>query len=106
HLVTTKISIRNLPVIHSPEYILNTSVIVGYAPIYDFSPILIKPGEIVNATVYFQNRSTINFETTNISEGTLSVNITTPNENATSLLNLKPINTSTTLSSLFPPWGK
>ncbi|MHA1512635.1 MAG: hypothetical protein ACTSRJ_01045 [Candidatus Hodarchaeales archaeon] len=96
HFVTNKISIRNLPVIHSPEYLLNTSVIVGYDLIYDFTPFLIKPGEIVNATVYFQNRSTINFETTNITEGTLSVNITTPNDNTTELLSPTPINISTT----------
>ncbi|MHA1444030.1 MAG: hypothetical protein ACTSR4_04700, partial [Candidatus Hodarchaeales archaeon] len=78
------------------ESILNTSVIVGYDLIYDFTPFLIKPGEIVNATVYFQNRSTINFETTNITEGTLSVNITTPNDNTTELLSPTPINISTT----------
>ena len=96
HSVTNKISIRNLPVIQTPEYQLNTSIIVGYAPKYDFTPSLIKPGEIVNATVYFQNRSTINFETTNISEGTLSVSISSPNDNITDLLNLKPINISTT----------
>jgi len=96
HHVTNRISIRNLPVINTPEYLLNTSVIVGYAPKYDFTPSLIKPGEIVNATVYFQNRSTFTFETTNITEGTLSVNITSPNDKITNLTYLEPINISTT----------
>jgi hypothetical protein len=95
HFVTNKISIRKLPIISSPEYLLNTSVFVGYAPKYDFTPALIKPGDIVNATVYYQNRSTLTYEPTNISEGVLSVNITSPNDNLINLLNLEPINIST-----------
>ncbi|MHA1947695.1 MAG: hypothetical protein ACW97W_16445 [Candidatus Hodarchaeales archaeon] len=96
HFVTNKISIRNLPIIPSPEYLLNTSVIVGYAPRYDLTPALIKPGDIVNATVYYQNRSTLTYESTNISEGDLSVSITSPNDKLTNLLDLEPINISTT----------
>ncbi len=96
HFVSNKISIRNLPIIPSPEYLLNTTVIVGYAPKYDFTPSLIKPGDIVNATVYYQNRSTLTYESTNISEGVLTVSIISPNDILTNLLDLEPINISTT----------
>ncbi len=96
HKVVNHLSIRNLPVIRSPVYLKNSTVMVGYAPRYDFGTTLIKPGVTLNATVYYQNRSVITYETLNITTGSLSANITSPNSETSILLVYEPLNQTTT----------
>jgi hypothetical protein len=92
HQIINHLSIRNFPVIQSPVYLLNSTIVVGYAPQYDFGSALIKPGLTVNATVYFQNRSVNTYEIANITSGSLSANITSPNDQIDNLLTYEPMN--------------
>ena len=95
HVITHKISVRNLPIIESPEYFLNSTIFVGYASYYDITPALIKPGTMVNATIFYQNRSVTSYSTHNITSGNVSVSLTSPNNQTTSLLTFESINTTT-----------
>ncbi len=95
HKIVNHLSIRNFPVIRSPVYLQNSTVIVGYAPKYDFGTTLIQPGVTVNATVYYQNRSVNTYETINITIGSLTVNITSPSDQISNLLTYQPMNQST-----------
>lgn len=94
HLLTNILSIRNLPVIRTPEYNLTTSLFVGYEPKIDFDPFLIKPGDNVNSTIFYQNRSTLTYSTQNITIGSLSINITSPINRTDFLYSFIPINTT------------
>ncbi len=96
HQIVNHLSIRNFPVIRSPVYLQNSTVIVGYAPIYDFAPTLIKPGDTLNGTIYYQNRSVITYETINVTTGSLSANITSPDDQIVNLLLYEPLNATTT----------
>ncbi|MHA2108584.1 MAG: hypothetical protein ACW99R_12810 [Candidatus Hodarchaeales archaeon] len=95
HKIVNHLSIRNFPVIQSPVYLQNSTIIVGYAPMYDFGTTLIKPGFTVNATIYYQNRSVITYETLNVTEGSLSANLTSPNSQVVNLLSHEPLNITT-----------
>ncbi len=94
HRLTNMLSIRNLPIIRKPEYNLTDSLFVGYEPKINFDPFLIKPGDSVNTTIYYQNRSTLTYSTQNITIGSLSVNITSPMNRTSFLFSFLPLNTT------------
>jgi hypothetical protein len=94
HTAFFNISIRDLAVFNSPNYIINTSIKVGYAPNYHIVPTLIKPGTTLNTTVYYQNRSTLSYSTTNITTGNLSAHITSPDDQTTDLLIFEGVNST------------
>ncbi|MHA2052519.1 MAG: hypothetical protein ACW99F_02875 [Candidatus Hodarchaeales archaeon] len=92
HDISINLSVRKLPVFDSPNYTLNSTITVGYAPKYHLVPSLIKPGTTLNATVYYQNRSTISYSPVNITEGNLTTNLTSPNNQVTEILTFEPVN--------------
>jgi hypothetical protein len=92
HTIINRISIRNLPVFTAPEYLLNSSIFVGYAPSYDFTPMFIQPGSIVNSTIFYQNRSLISNSINNITVGNLTASLTSPSGQSSDLFSYKPIN--------------
>ncbi|MFX0207397.1 MAG: hypothetical protein ACFFDT_15520, partial [Candidatus Hodarchaeota archaeon] len=94
HKLTNIISIRNLPLIQSPVYYLNSTLYVGYANEVKFDSAVIKPGDNINVTIFFQNRSVITYSKQNITEGTVNVNLRSPNKENFIWFDLKPINTT------------
>ena len=59
-----------------------------------FDPALIKPGENITVTIFYQNRSVLTYSTLNITDGNVSAYLTSPNGNNETWFNLKPINSS------------
>ncbi|MHA2245964.1 MAG: prenyltransferase/squalene oxidase repeat-containing protein [Candidatus Hodarchaeales archaeon] len=93
HRLTNIISIRNLPFIHSPVFLYNSTLFVGYANEVKFDPTVIKPGDNVNTTIFYQNRSVLTYSILNITDGNVSAYLKSPNsENY--IWDLEPINTT------------
>ncbi|MFW9854005.1 MAG: hypothetical protein ACFFFG_03065 [Candidatus Thorarchaeota archaeon] len=106
HRLINMISIRDLPIIRAPTYLLNTSVFVGYLPNVKFSISDIKPGDNVTTTIFVQNQSVIDFKTYNITTGTISVDLTTPDEFQTNIITSELINVTTGAVSFFLNFSK
>ncbi|MFW9777354.1 MAG: hypothetical protein ACFFE8_00790 [Candidatus Heimdallarchaeota archaeon] len=106
HGLTNMISIRNLPIIRAPVYLLNTSVFVGYLPNVKFTTSDIKPGDNVTTTIFVQNQSVLDFKTYNITTGTISVDLTTPDDIQTNVITSEPINVTTGAVSFFLNFSK
>ncbi|MFX0171559.1 MAG: hypothetical protein ACFE9L_06545 [Candidatus Hodarchaeota archaeon] len=94
HHISNLISIRNLPVIRSPISYINSTLFIGFATKVDFNQTSIKPGDNVTTTIYYQNRSVLEYSTQNITIGSISVNRTSSNDQNEVLLDLEPIDLS------------
>ncbi|UCG89640.1 MAG: hypothetical protein JSU57_03970 [Candidatus Heimdallarchaeota archaeon] len=94
HKLTNIISIRNLPIIQSPVYYCHSSLYVGYKNEVNFNSTAIKPGNIINTMIFFQNRSVLSYSTQNITDGSVSANLTSPNRKNYIWLDFEPINTT------------
>ncbi len=94
HQISNQISIRNLPVIQSPTYIVNSTVFVAYAPIVIVNQTEIHPGDNIFITIFFQNRSSSTFELKNITLGSVSMTLTSPNNESRPILEYESINIS------------
>lgn len=94
HKLINILSIRNLPIIQSPVYYLNSSLYVSYTNEVKFNSTLIKPGDNINTTIFFQNRSLITYSKQNITDGTVSVYLKSPNRENFIWFDLVPINTT------------
>ncbi|MFX0207973.1 MAG: hypothetical protein ACFFDT_18450, partial [Candidatus Hodarchaeota archaeon] len=94
HNISNLISIRNLPIIRSPNSYINSTLFVGFATKVDFNQTSIKPGDNVTTTIYYQNRSVLEYSAQNITIGSISANRTSPNGQNEVLLDLEPINLS------------
>ena len=79
HLLTNEISIRDLPVIKSPTYLLNDSLLVSYRSFASFNNSAMFPSGNISTTIYYQNKSTNSFETANITSGLVTAIITSAN---------------------------
>ncbi len=91
HKLTNIISIRNLPFIHSPVFYYNSTLFVGYANEVKFDPTVIKPGDNLNTTIFYQNRSVLTYSILNITDGNVSANLKSPNSK-NYIWDLEPIN--------------
>ncbi len=94
HWINNKISIRNLPVIRSPSYYLNSTLFVGYSNHVDFNQTVIKPGDNVTLTITYQNGSVLTYSTQNITDGSVSAYLRSPNGQNETWFDLEPINTA------------
>ncbi|MFX0150072.1 MAG: hypothetical protein ACFFAJ_04785 [Candidatus Hodarchaeota archaeon] len=94
HHISNLISIRNLPVIRSPNSYINSTLFVGFATKAHFNQTSIKPGDNVTTTIYYQNRSVLEYSAKNITLGSISANITSPNGQNEVLLDLEQISLS------------
>ena len=94
HSISNMISIRNLPIIRSPTYYSNSTLFVGYVNAVNFDPSVIKPGNDINVTILYQNRSVLTDSTQNITYGSVSADLTSPNGQNVTWFKLKPINTT------------
>jgi len=103
HKLTNMISIRNLPIIEPQIYYCNSTLFVGFDQKIQFGSQDIKPGDNVNATIFYQNRSVPDISIKNITAGTVSAILESPNEKNYTWLELKPINT--TLGAIYYEWN-
>lgn len=94
HQISNRISIRNLPVIRSPIMYQNSTLFVGYTSEIEFNPEII-PGDNVTFTIYFQNRSVLTYSNQNITEGSVSGTLISPNKINETWFDMEPINTTT-----------
>ncbi|UCE13753.1 MAG: hypothetical protein JSV04_00930, partial [Candidatus Heimdallarchaeota archaeon] len=102
HQISNEISIRNLPVIRSPIFYHNSTLFVGYANEIEFDS-EIKPGDNVTFTIYFQNRSVLTYSNHNITEGSVSGTLISPNNRNETWFDMEPINT--TIGALRYDWN-
>lgn len=92
HLIANKISIRHLPVIKSPSYLLNDILFVSYKSLVHFNQSTIAPGDNISTTIYYQNKSINSFEIFNITSGLVSATLTKANAEEEVLFIDKTIN--------------
>ncbi len=94
HNISNMISIRNLPVIRSPTHYSNSTIFVGYANAVNFDPSVIRPGDNINVTILYQNHSVLTDSTQNITYGSVSADLESPNGQKVKWFEPKPINTT------------
>ncbi len=94
HNISNMISIRNLPIIRSPIYYTNSTVFVGYVNTVKFDPSAIRPGDNINVTILYQNRSLLTDSTQNITYGSVSADLVSPNGQKVTWFEFRPINTT------------
>ncbi|MFX1333759.1 MAG: hypothetical protein ACFFAM_04925 [Promethearchaeota archaeon] len=92
HRLTNIISIRNLPIIQPQRYYHNSTLFVGYENKIEFDATAIKPGGIISTTIQYQNRSLLTYSTQNITDGTVTANLKSPNGQKLIWFNFEPIN--------------
>lgn len=102
HKLTNMISIRNFPVIEPQVYHHNSTLFVGYDHEINFGSQDIKPGDVINTTIFYQNRSVPTLLEQNITDGTVSAILKSPNEKNYTWFELEPINTI--IGALFYAW--
>jgi hypothetical protein len=95
HVLINMISIRNLPVIEPQAYYFNSTLFVGFDHNIQFGFQEIKPGDSVNTTIYYQNRSVPDISSRNITDGTISAVLEAPDEKNYTWFELEPIHTTT-----------
>ncbi len=103
HKLTNMISIRNLPVIEPQVYYCNSTLFVGYDHKMEYGSQDIKPGDDVNATIFYQNRSVPDISIENITDGTVSAILESPDEKNYTWFELEPINT--TIGAIYYIWN-
>ncbi len=106
HQITNMISIRALPIIKSPIYYKNSTVFVSYASNVIFNQTEIKPGDNVSTTVSYHNRTVPSFSQNNITYGSLSANITSPNKQIENIIQYVPINITSGAITFFINFSK
>ncbi|MFX0122807.1 MAG: hypothetical protein ACFFAE_04160 [Candidatus Hodarchaeota archaeon] len=94
HKLTNMLIIRNLPVIEPQVYYCNSTLFVGVDPKIKFGSQDIKPGDNVNVTIFYQNRSVPDLSINNVTDGTVSTILESPDEKNQTWFELKPINTT------------
>lgn len=94
HKLVNMISIRNLPIFEPQIYFSNSTLFVGYDKKIVFSSQEIKPGDGINTTIFYQNRSVPDLSIQNITDGTVSAILESPNEKNSTWFELEPINTT------------
>ncbi|WP_455140251.1 hypothetical protein [Candidatus Hodarchaeum mangrovi] len=92
HQMINQLTIRNLPVIRPPTFNFTSEIFVGYSTVTRFNNSMIKPGDNVTVSIFLQNRSVLSYSVENITQGTISANLTTPTNNTTSFFINKAIN--------------
>ncbi|MFX1538203.1 MAG: hypothetical protein ACFFDI_28745, partial [Promethearchaeota archaeon] len=102
HKLINAISIRNLPIIEPQVYLYNSTLFVGFDYKIEFGSQDIRPGDDVNATIFYQNCSVPDISTQNITDGSLSAVLEAPNEKNYTWFELEPINK--TIGALFYIW--
>ncbi|MFX1504926.1 MAG: hypothetical protein ACFFDC_02320 [Promethearchaeota archaeon] len=95
HKLINMISIRNLPIIDPQPYYCNSTLFVGFNQNIEFGSQEIKPGDKVNSTIFYQNRSVPDISSQNITDGTISAVLEAPDKKDYTWFELEPINTTT-----------
>ena len=95
HALINMISIRNLPVIEPQTYYHNSTLFVGFDYKIKFGFQEIKPGDSVNTTIFYQNRSIPDISSQNITVGTIDAVLESPDKKNYTWFELEPINTTT-----------
>ncbi|MFW9903085.1 MAG: hypothetical protein ACFFFH_02020 [Candidatus Thorarchaeota archaeon] len=103
HILINMISIRNLPVIDPQPYYYNSTLFVGFDQNIEFGSQEIKPGDTVNSTIFYQNRSVPDISNQNITDGTISAVLEAPNKKNYIWFELEPINVTT--GAIFYIWN-
>jgi len=92
HQMINRLSLRNLPVIRPPTFNFTSEIFVGYSTVTRFNTSIIRPGDNVTVSIFLQNRSVLSYSVENITQGTISANLTTPTNYTTSFFTNKSIN--------------
>lgn len=94
HTVIVNLAIRNQFMMVEPELQINSTVFVSYETLVNLNIAPLKPGDSVNITVLFRNRTMIDREVNNITFGNLSMDITSPDLLKESIYENSEINTT------------
>ncbi|MFX1515292.1 MAG: hypothetical protein ACFFC6_03225 [Promethearchaeota archaeon] len=103
HKLINMISIRNLPIIEPHVYFCNSTLFIGFNHYLKFGSQDIQPGDNVNVTIFYQNRSVPDISTQNITDGTVSAILEAPDQKIYPWFKLEPINT--TIEAIYYIWN-